>query len=195
MQGIVDPLRAQVNELMGFKQGMEDRNAGAKKDNTNSVHSGPLNATASTFPPPTSTPVSNTNTAVTSGGGGQAVNGSSNVGGGIGLDGNLQELIMNALSGMNLNQPPRGQYPPRSVGRGRGRFNNGRWSNNNNTRWGNPNNNNNNYNNRDGNSFIKCSVCTAANAWSCNHCLICHGVDHRIGECPHKDDPTYIPKN
>ena len=46
-----------------------------------------------------------------------------------------------------------------------------------------------------GNSLKKCSICRAANAVSCNHCLVCHGVDHRTYTCPKRSDPNYVPKN
>lgn len=41
----------------------------------------------------------------------------------------------------------------------------------------------------------KCSICRNAGALSCNHCLICHKVDHRTGNCPHRNDPNFVPKN
>lgn len=43
--------------------------------------------------------------------------------------------------------------------------------------------------------FVKCQICRDANALACNHCLICHGVDHGTPQCPKKDDPTFTPKN
>ena len=41
----------------------------------------------------------------------------------------------------------------------------------------------------------KCSICRAANAFYCNHCQICHGVDHRNISCPKRKDPTFVPLN
>ena len=41
----------------------------------------------------------------------------------------------------------------------------------------------------------KCSNCRAAGARFCNHCQICHGVDHRNLYCPKRKDPNFVPLN
>ena len=40
---------------------------------------------------------------------------------------------------------------------------------------------------------FKCPTCLAANAVYCNHCRVCYAIEHRTGECPKKDDPTFTP--
>ena len=40
-----------------------------------------------------------------------------------------------------------------------------------------------------------CPSCTTAKAIFCNHCKICYEIDHRTSNCPHKDDPNFVPKN
>ena len=74
-------------------------------------------------------------------------------------------------------------------------FSNSNKNNNNDNNRSSGGNRNNNWNRNNGNSFKKCSICRAANATSCNHCLTCHEVTHRTFHCPHKDDPNYTPKN
>ena len=49
--------------------------------------------------------------------------------------------------------------------------------------------------NRNPSRNFKCAICRAANAVACNHCLICHEVDHLRENCPHLNDDGYIPKN
>ena len=41
----------------------------------------------------------------------------------------------------------------------------------------------------------KCSNCRNAGAVFCNHCQICHKVDHRNINCPKRNDPTWKPLN
>ena len=41
----------------------------------------------------------------------------------------------------------------------------------------------------------KCSNCRNAGALFCNHCQICHKVDHRNINCPKRADPTWKPLN
>ena len=41
----------------------------------------------------------------------------------------------------------------------------------------------------------KCKLCRDAGALACNHCRICHGVDHRNANCPKRGDPSWVPLN
>ena len=41
----------------------------------------------------------------------------------------------------------------------------------------------------------KCSNCRNAKALFCNHCQICHQVDHRNSNCPKRSDPNWKPLN
>ena len=81
-------------------------------------------------------------------------------------NGNWQETLCNILDNLNM----QGNSSNRGRGGRHPRFNNG-------------------------NSLKKCSICQAANAVSCNHCLICHSVEHRTFNCPKRLDPNYVPKN
>ena len=63
--------------------------------------------------------------------------------------------------------------------RGRGGFSGGRGSYGGNQNFGGP--------------SVKCPSCTQANAVFCNHCKVCYAIDHRSRECPHRDDPNFVP--
>ena len=217
MQGIVDPLQAQVSELMGFKQDMEKSQ---RQEEQKVPDKTPLNVNATDYKTPQ---VVGDGKGIPPSTGVAAHSTSDGIAGGYE---NFAGLLMQALQGVqsgpvqggppnypqndgglqNYTQHTSGppfypQHPGQGRGRGRGRGGNNNWGNNNNRDGNNTslqplfNNSNTGYAQRDGNSFTKCSICRAANAWACNHCKICHGVDHRNVDCPHKDDPTYVPKN
>ena len=38
-----------------------------------------------------------------------------------------------------------------------------------------------------------CPKCTQDNAAFCNHCRVCYSVAHRMLDCPHRNDPNFVP--
>ena len=172
VQGIVEPLKAQVNELMGFKQEVET--ARVVEHHQPSLS---LNVKASEFQPK---PAKDGESAAVNTGAGNGASSSNMVDGMPGGYNQFAEFLMQAMRGVQTSQPSNMSNNQVNQGRGRGYGPRKPF-----------------YQNKTGNGNVshKCSQCVAANAWFCNHCLICHEVDHKTYTCPKKNDPNFIPKN
>ena len=221
MQRMIQPLGAQVNELMGLKQQMQVSGKGSNQQMGSQAHNGNMSLGNQNFggsppfvPPGQLAPpvASGANSNMNSNNGTHPIVSSANNSGNPNFQGPL----------MQIQVPPGG----RSWGRGRGMSNHGGAQRFPPPPHYNPNggpgtgfsfggsagpggpgagfaagaNANNgtrrsqeDYDNRDGNSFRLCKVCQEANAWACNHCQICHDVSHRTGNCPRRNDPTFDP--
>ena len=174
VQGIVAPLQSQIQDLTKFKDKCESqKNSGPQVQQ--------LNVQAPAFK-------SNQN-----GDGGNSVGGGSKppVGGVVSPVGS-GNVVGNAGAAVSEEFLTNLFRSVMNCGSNNG--NNGnRNSNRNNYR----NNNNNNGNNTCNGVVLnsKCNICRTAGALFCNHCRICHAVDHRTPTCPHRTDPNYVPKN
>ena len=173
VQGIVAPLQSQIQDLTKFKDRCESqKNSGSQVQQ--------LNAQAPSFK-------SNQN-----GDGGNSAGGAKTPVGGVVNPVSSGNAVVNGGGAAVSEEFLTNLF--RSV------MNCGNNSNNNNNNRNSNRNyrNNNNNNNNTCNGVVlnsKCNICRTAGALFCNHCRICHAVDHRTPTCPHRTDPNYVPKN